>query len=177
MTSRLLMVISTLGLVGQAFAREPLRAKAELKNGQGKKIGTVELSQAGEGVLLRVRAEQLPPGVHAIHIHEKASCKGPDFKSAGGHFSSESQQHGYQNAQGPHAGDLPNVKVGADGQLEADLYTDQVSLKRGETNSLFAGSGTSIVIHAGKDDYRSNPAGDSGDRIACGEIKTDRAMG
>ena len=112
----------------------------------------------------------LPPGLHAVHIHESAQCDPPDFKSAGGHFNPEGRQHGRKNPEGAHAGDLPNIRVGPDGAAAADFLVEGVTLEPGK-QSLFKPGGTSLVIHASADDDRTDPAGNAGARIACGVIE------
>jgi Cu-Zn family superoxide dismutase len=145
-------------------------AKATLVNPQGQKVGQATLTQTPEGVRIELVVENLPPGVHAFHIHEKGVCQPPDFTSAGGHFNPFHKHHGLMNPQGPHAGDLPNITVGADGKAHITEVTELVTLKEGEKNSLFQPGGTSLVIHAGPDDNVSDPAGNAGPRIACGLI-------
>ena len=106
-----------------------------------------------------------------MHIHEKAACRAPDFKSAGGHFNPSGAQHGFLNRRGPHAGDLPNIQVNADGTCRAEYVTNRISLKERGHNSLFRKGGTAVVIHRDADDYITDPAGQGGPRIACGIIK------
>jgi superoxide dismutase, Cu-Zn family len=157
---------------GSARAAEPakpLLAKAELKDASGKKVGDVSLEQTPNGVLVFADLTGLPPGVHAMHIHEAAKCE-PPFKTAGGHFNPGAKEHGMKNMKGMHAGDLPNVEVPKEGALKVQALVQGVSLGEGPT-SLFGKSGTSIVIHAGVDDYATNPAGNAGDRIACGVVE------
>lgn len=144
-------------------------ASAEMSGPEGEAMGTVALAGTPNGILLQVRMEQVPPGGHGIHIHETGTCEGPDFQSAGGHFAPQGHSHGFLSPEGPHAGDLPNVFVGEDGVLRADILTDRVSLGTGETG-LNKPEGTAIVLHSGVDDYMTDPSGDSGNRIACGPI-------
>jgi Cu-Zn family superoxide dismutase len=145
-------------------------AKATLVNNQGKKVGEATLTQTPQGVKIVMTVENLPPGVHAFHIHAKGVCTLPDFQSAGGHFNPFGKEHGLKNPAGPHAGDLPNITVGPDGKAKVEVIAKLVTLKEGEKNSLFQPGGTSLVIHAGPDDNVSDPAGNAGPRIACGAI-------
>ncbi|MHB8068375.1 MAG: superoxide dismutase family protein [Desulfobaccales bacterium] len=145
------------------------KAKATLINAQGQKVGEAQLEDTGQGVKITLKAENLPPGPHAFHIHEKGLCDPPDFMTAGGHFNPFHKQHGMKNPAGPHAGDLPNLVVGADGKETLEAMASQVTLKPGQ-NSLLQPGGTSLVIHAGSDDYTTDPAGNAGPRIACGVI-------
>jgi Cu-Zn family superoxide dismutase len=154
-----------------APAGEP-DARAELRNEKGEAVGSVLLRAAPGGVLLVVRATGLPPGTHGFHIHETGKCE-PPFQSAGGHFNPSGAKHGLLNPEGPHAGDLPNVTVAADGTLHVELFTPLVVLGSGTSgakNVLFDADGSALVIHAGADDHRTDPSGHSGGRIACGVI-------
>ena len=120
---------------------------------------------------MKLDLKNLPPGVHAVHFHQKAQCDPPDFKSAGGHFNPTGKQHGFDNPQGHHAGDMMNFTVKDNGTAKATVKDVDVVLGSGsESNSLFANGGTSIMIHAKADDYKTDPSGNSGDRIACGPI-------
>lgn len=145
------------------------KAKATLINSQGQKVGQAQLEETSKGVKITLTVENLPPGTHAFHIHEKGLCDPPDFMTAGGHFNPFHKHHGLKNPAGPHAGDLPNLVVGADGKDTLEAVASLVTLKPGE-NSLFHPGGTSLVIHAGPDDYMTDPAGNAGARIACGVV-------
>ncbi|MCM2323162.1 MAG: superoxide dismutase family protein [Oligoflexia bacterium] len=141
-----------------------------LLNSEGSSIGEARLSPLRQGVKIELSAKGLSPGLHAIHFHEKGSCEPPSFTSAGPHFSPESREHGFDSAQGPHAGDLPNILVREDGSVQAELVSPGVTLTQKSKNSLRKPGGTALIIHAGTDDYRSQPAGNAGDRLACGKI-------
>ena len=143
---------------------------ADLMDAKGNKIGTATLTQTDKGVRIQVQVSGLPPGEHAFHIHAAGKCEPPEFKSAGGHFNPHAKKHGLENPDGPHAGDLPNLKVADDGTGTVDVVAELVTLGDG-ANSLFAGEGTSLMIHEKADDNVSDPAGNAGARIACGTIR------
>ena len=144
------------------------KTKVELKDAQGKDIGSILIWDQGPGVALQLDLHDLTPGEHALHFHQAPKCEGPDFKSAGGHFNPESKKHGFDNPEGHHAGDMKNFTVGADGKAKAKLENPDVTLKAGPHSLLT--SGAAVVVHAKADDYKTDPAGNAGDRIACGVI-------
>ncbi|WP_211103839.1 superoxide dismutase family protein [Skermanella pratensis] len=124
------------------------------------------------GVLIQARINAgsgLAPGMHGFHIHQNGTCEPPDFQSAGGHFNPTNHGHGFLSPRGIHAGDLPNIWVASDGAAQADIVTDAVTLRDG-SNSLVKPGGTSVLVHSTADDYTTDPAGSSGDRVACGVI-------
>lgn len=147
-------------------------ARAEIKNAQGAKIGTAKITARKKGVKVVVTVSDLTPGEHGIHIHTVGKCEAPGFTSAGGHFNPTSAHHGIQNAQEPHphVGDLANLVVDQSGKAHATFMLEGATLGDG-ANSLFHEGGTSLVIHAKADDLKSDPSGNSGDRIACGVIE------
>jgi len=143
--------------------------KVDMKDGMGNSVGTAELSPASKGVSIKLNLMNLPPGVHGIHVHAVSKCEGPAFTTAGGHLNPDMKHHGLMNPDGPHAGDMPNITVAADGTAKATVLAPGVTMGDGP-NSIFTGGGTALVIHAMADDMKSDPAGMSGARIACGVI-------
>lgn len=141
----------------------------DLKDAKGNSVGMAMISAAsGGGISIALDLKGLPPGVHAIHVHAVAKCE-PPFTSAGGHFNPGGKQHGMQNPAGHHAGDMQNITVGADGTLKTTITNANVTLADGP-NSVYTNGGTALVIHAAADDMKTDPAGNAGDRIACGVI-------
>jgi superoxide dismutase, Cu-Zn family len=140
----------------------------ELKDQKGKVVGTVLLLDTPHGLLLRGTLMGLPPGTHAIHFHEVGKCEAP-FKSSGGHYNPGKKNHGMLDPAGLHAGDLPNLVVPKNGKLDFELFAEDLTLADGP-NTVLDADGTALVIHAKADDYKSQPSGDAGDRIACGAV-------
>ncbi|MCW5982601.1 MAG: superoxide dismutase family protein [Bryobacteraceae bacterium] len=146
-------------------------AKTQLKNAEGKVLGNVTLREAaGGGVLIEADLSGLTAGQHAFHIHEVGACDPPDFTTAKGHFNPGGKKHGFLNPDGFHAGDMPNFEVPDSGKLKLTVFNHAVTLEKGAKNSLFHSGGTSLMIHHHADDYKTDPAGDAGGRIACGVI-------
>lgn len=157
-------------LFGTATFAQAQMTHVAMKDAQGRDVGMVMLSPAkgGSGVTLDYTFKALPPGQHALHIHQVAKCE-PPFATAGPHFNPAMKKHGLQNPDGAHAGDMPNVTVAADGTAKGSVTNAAVTMGA-EPNSVFAGGGTAIVIHATADDLKTDPAGNAGDRIACGTV-------
>ena len=149
--------------------KKPKPVTVNLQNGTGQSVGTATLSPVSKGVKIKLNVHDLSAGEHAIHVHQTAKCEGPDFKSAGGHFNPDSKHHGLQNPDGPHAGDIPNFTVNAKGKSHATVIAPNVTLGD-DPHSVFTAGGTALVIHAKADDGKTDPSGNSGDRIACGVI-------
>lgn len=157
------------GCASMTAEKEPLSAEAALKDKDGKDVGRATIIETSEGTRIAVTGYRLPPGAHGVHVHAVGRCDPPDFASAGDHFNPVKKQHGTQNPAGPHAGDLPNMEVAASGEGGIDVTTKTVTLSPGP-NSLLGPGGTALVVHASPDDYKTDPSGNSGARIACGVI-------
>ncbi|MDG6095500.1 superoxide dismutase family protein [Acetobacter sp. AN02] len=144
-----------------------------LKGADGKTIGTIAVTDAPKGVILRVQAKGLRPGWHGIHFHETGDCSAPSFKSAGGHVHTQSPVvHGLLNANANDDGDLPNLRVADDGTAMAEFYSTLVSLHgTGGRPALLDKDGASVVIHENPDDYKTQPIGGAGSRVACAVIR------
>lgn len=139
----------------------------QLLGPNGEFHGTATLTQVGGDTRIRARVEGLPPGTHALHLHSVGKCEGPKFTSAGGHFNPGMKMHGKDNPMGPHLGDLPNIDVGPGGTGTTD-FTVAGMLLIGGPAPLLDADAAALVVHIGPDDYRTDPSGNSGDRIACG---------
>ena len=151
--------------------KERKAATAAIKDAKGQDAGLAKFTAAKGGVQMSVSVTNLSPGVHAIHIHDVGKCDAPAFTTASGHFNPGNKQHGLQNPEGHHAGDLPNLTVGPNRKGTFKYTIPDVTLAGSGANSLFHAGGTSVVIHESADDMKSNPAGNAGARIACGVIQ------
>jgi superoxide dismutase, Cu-Zn family len=167
---RRLFLVTAAALAALGGGAAAQSAKAVLTNAKGAEIGTVELTEGTDGVLVTLKARHLPAGEHAFHIHAVGKCE-PPFTSAGSHFNPGGKKHGMMAAEGQHAGDMPNLVVPKSGVLTVAFVNTQVTLKKGVPNSLYQPNGTAFVIHAGQDDYKTDPSGNAGDRIACAVVE------
>jgi len=165
---RLAMLVAAV-LAFPPAAHAAQAARAVLKDAKGGKVGTATLKETKDGVAVALRVQGLPPGKHAFHVHAVGKCDDAEFKSAGPHFNPAGKKHGVRNPDGHHAGDLPNLEVGADGKGTVKHEVRGVTLGKGPS-SLFGPEGTALVIHASPDDELTDPAGNAGARIACGVI-------
>ena len=167
-----LSLIAALGCsVVAAAVNRPLdpTARAELKNAKGEIVGHATLTATPNGVLIRAAFTNVPPGAHAFHIHAVGQCSAPDFESAGAHFNPTNVRHGLMEPNGPHAGDLPNIHVGPSRKLDVELWAEHARLADA-TNAVIDADGAALVVHAATDDYKTDPAGNAGARIACGVV-------
>ena len=148
-------------------------ANTQLKDAGGKAVGDVDLLQTPAGVLIKLQIKGLTPGEHAFHVHAVGKCEAP-FESAGPHFNPANHKHGMLSGEG-HAGDMPNLHVPQSGELSVEIVNAAITLDNGKPNSVFDSDGSSLVVHAKADDYKTDPAGNAGGRIACGVIQQSGA--
>jgi len=163
------------GMAAIMFALSSLPAAAQnataaLKDAGGKEVGSVNLTQTPHGVLINLSVKGLAAGEHAFHVHAVGKCE-PPFTSAGGHFNPTNKKHGMLAAEGYHAGDMPNLHIPQSGDLTVEVVNANITLEKGKPNSVYDADGSAIVIHAGSDDYKTDPTGEAGGRIACGVIQ------
>ena len=167
--SRILTTIALSCLLGITSVSAQMK-HVDIKDTKGNNVGMAMISPAkGGGVAIDLTLKGLPAGEHAIHLHEVAKCEGPSYKSAGAHFNPTKKQHGLANPDGPHAGDLPNFKVAANGTATTTITAKNLTMGT-EPNSIYAGGGTALVIHERADDGKTQPSGNAGNPIACGAI-------
>ncbi len=150
-------------------ATEALQAKANMVDTEGNEVGEVKFTEGEDGVLITLKLNNVSDGEHGIHIHAVGKCEQPTFESAGAHFNPSNKKHGIENPEGPHAGDLQNITF-KNGEVDTEFVAKEITLEKGLANSLFDEDGSSIVLHESADDYQTDPAGNSGARIACGVI-------
>lgn len=169
MTISLLLVAGAAALGACTASAKATGASATLATASGATVATARFTPAKGGLRLVVDATGLPAGTHGIHIHGVGQCAAPDFKTSGGHWNPGAKAHGTDSPNGMHLGDLPNLVVGADGKGHLDALVKGGTLTTGP-DALLDADGAALVIHADADDYRTDPAGNSGTRIACGVI-------
>jgi superoxide dismutase, Cu-Zn family len=133
------------------------------------KLLETSILQTSNGVLIRLTVKGMPAGEHAFHVHAVGKCE-PPFTTAGDHLNPGSKKHGLEAADGAHAGDMPNLHIPSSGDLNVEVVNTMITLAKGQPNSVFDADGSAVVIHAKADDYKSDPAGNAGDRVACGVI-------
>jgi Cu-Zn family superoxide dismutase len=152
-------------------AAGPKPVIVKMMDGKGQSVGTATISakKSGQGVDIKLDLHGLPPGEHALHIHAVAKCEGPAFTTATGHFNPDTKKHGLENPDGAHAGDMKNFTVTAKGTAKATVSDERVTMGT-DNHSIFTNGGTALMIHAKADDYKTDPTGNAGDRIACGLI-------
>jgi Cu-Zn family superoxide dismutase len=148
----------------------PQERTAGFINAQGQCAGKATLRETPHGVLIQAQLKGLTPGWHAFHIHETGQCTTPDFKAAGGHFNPDKKVHGFAQASGAHAGDMPNVFANAQGEAHVDVLAPGVTLEAGKPNSILDDNGSALMVHEKADDYRTDPAGDAGGRVLCAPL-------
>ena len=168
--NRTLAALSMIVLAGTIGVSAQMK-HVDLKDAKGNSVGMAMISPAsGGGVSVELTLKGLPPGDHGVHLHSVAKCE-PPFTSAGEHFNPTKKKHGLSNPEGPHAGDMANITVAANGTVTTTLTNKNVTMSAG-VNSLYAGGGTALVIHERADDMKTDPSGNACNPIACGAITT-----
>ncbi|WP_108812396.1 superoxide dismutase family protein [Sphingorhabdus sp. Alg231-15] len=171
----LILSLAACGGNGAGSELEPAEsiARASLIGADQTQYGEVIIGEGDGGLLVQIKAEGLSPGPRGVHIHEVGKCVGPDFKSAGGHWNPTQKEHGFDNPKGAHMGDFFNLEIGDDGTGSVEATIEEASLKEGP-NALMDADGAAFVVHAGPDDLKTDPSGESGGRVACGVFEIQR---
>lgn len=169
---RIYIAVAALAASGASAGWAAATANASLIGADGNAAGQASFTQRSGGVWLDISASGLTPGLHGLHLHATGQCAAPDFASAGGHWNPMGRKHGIDSPQGAHMGDLPNMNVDAEGKGHVAALIDMATLDAGSMGMLDA-DGTAIVIHAGPDDNKTDPSGNSGGRILCGVVKAN----
>lgn len=183
------LAVTVILAAGTAAAQSEVTAQARMVDAENEEVGEAVFTQLEQGVLIRLELRNLPAGWHGVHIHETGICE-PPFSSAGGHLNPDGESHGFAD-RGLHAGDLPNIHVGEDGTAKVEMFNNRIALIDRQSreglmeqaidtveqitgrapHNILGGAGAALVVHSGADDYTTDPAGDSGDRIACGVVQ------
>jgi Cu-Zn family superoxide dismutase len=145
-------------------------AAVEIQDASGSLRATGTLKQNADGIAVHIEAHGMKPGSYGIHVHAVGQCAGPGFTTAGGHWNPTGKQHGRDNPMGMHEGDLPNLVIGSDGNGTLDAVIAGGMLNDGPA-ALLDADGAAVVIHAAADDYKTDPSGNSGARVACGVVQ------
>lgn len=148
---------------------EPSVAQADIRDSSGRTVARASVSEVGDALRVRIEAAGLAPGIYGAHVHSAGRCDAPAFESAGPHWNPTGRQHGRDNPGGQHLGDLPNLMVGTDGRGSFEFTIAGAALSGGP-RPVLDGDGASVVVHARADDYRTDPSGNSGARVACGVV-------
>lgn len=166
------MLAITLALMASSALAQTVTATGTFINAAGEEVGTITLTAMDESVHITGEVTGIPAGEHGVHFHEVGDCDATtQFESAEGHFNPGENQHGLENPEGPHAGDMTNQTASEDDVLTIDFHSPLVSLTEGAEGYLFDADGTALVVHADSDDQMTDPSGNSGDRIACAVIE------
>jgi Cu-Zn family superoxide dismutase len=163
------VVLATAGCTSLTPTPTDNTATAEVRTAAGAVVGIATFTEVSGGVRMVLEAKGLTPGAHGLHLHDIGTCEPPSFEAAGAHVNPDGKSHGLLNSSGPHAGDLPNLTVGADGSGRFETMNTRITLAAGPSSILDA-DGSALVIHANPDDFTTDPAGGTGARIACGVV-------